>query len=133
MEETQATTDEATKTIKLSYTHFGFERGTEEEIAAYELRNADQTPDDLDDDMISTVYDERVEIAESDIEKTDDVSALLGSIYRGLERDQIPQVDRTEYRSPMIGDVFAFDGTAYVVARFGFEAIETAPEAFELE
>lgn len=132
MKQTQATTDE-TKTLTVNYTKFGLDLGTDDDLAAYELRNAEQTPDDLDDDTLDTVYDEQLEIdvPVADVEKHDTTLALLESIYHGIEHDAIDQVDRTEYRSPMNGDVFVFDGTAYVVARIGFDELESAPERFE--
>lgn len=128
---TQATDDEPT-TITLTYTRFDLERGTDPEIAAYKLRNAETTPDDVDTDMLDVVYDEQVEIelTDDDVDHFDTTEELLQAIYTGLERDQVPQVDRTEYRSPMIGDVFAIDGTAYVVARFGFDELENVDDVF---
>lgn len=130
---TQATDDETT-TLTIAYTNFGFERGTDPEIAAYELRNAETTPDEIEQGMIETVYtaDERVEIelTTDDVEHFETTLELLETIYTAVERDQIPQVDRTKFRSPMIGDVFTIDGTAYVVARIGFDELEIDADVF---
>ena len=131
-EATQATTTDEPTTITISYTSFGFERGTNEEITAYELRNAETTPDELEQDMIDTVYDEHVaiDVSPNDAAQFDDVGDMLQTVYRGVERDQIDQVDRTQYRSPMIGDVFVVDDTAYVVARFGFDELDVDADVF---
>jgi hypothetical protein len=128
MSETQATT---TTEITIEYTAFGLERGTDAEQAEYELKSGMTTPDDVDDDLLADVYDESVTF---EIETPDDTDTIgvLEAAYHGVEQG-VADVDRSEYRSPMKGDVFVLDGTAYVVASIGFDELEIAPEAFDAE
>lgn len=128
-EATQAT-DENETTITIAYTDMSLERGTDAEKDAYRLRSADLSPDELDEDEIDAVYDSRVSF-DVTIDPGLETIELLEQVYHGVSRDMIEQVDRSEYRSPMIGDVFVVDGDPHVVARVGFEKIETSADVFE--
>jgi hypothetical protein len=123
----EADDDQETTEVTLAYSTFDSESDGFE--TARDLRCDMITPDEIGD--VDAVYDERVTFdVPATVDEYRDVTAFLEVVYKALEHNKVDDVDRTEYRSPMKGDVFAVDGTAYTVASIGFDALETPADTF---
>lgn len=118
--------DDETTTITIAYTTFATDEKPDAFETARDLRGGFATPDDVVD--YSNVYDARVNV-ELNVDDDADMIDVLEHVYRDVELDNFDQIDRTQYRSPMLGDVFVVDDTAYAVERIGFGELENVDAA----
>lgn len=125
------TKPQATTTVTIAYTTFEGGRGDDDFETARDVRVGMDDVDDLEPEQIDGVYDDVVSVEiDADVDDYDIVEFLEG-LNTGIEQDLIADLDRTEYRSLMVGDVVVVRETAFAVAPIGFQSIETAPRLFE--